>query len=390
MMSQATNANGSHGIRGLIGASWTNVLIAAYLLFVHERVFEFVFRAPAPQVTQQSFFHEAPHPAFGWTLLVLLLMELPAIYWKTRHAPLRKEATQGFVLLWIGHVVVILMATMVGLAAAGHGDGSALGIALYFLVTVKEFAVLGVILTAPTTFSPSPAKVLASDLFLAAFHALAYSVVIGGLLLSDHYEHYVLAHSQVPGGMIFQGVLWTILFAMFYLPLRLTSFFRGYASKAQQLLARVSLLAVVVSGVLPFLAGETSLERALEKPGKVRILFLNSRQLKEVPPQIRSLTGLEALHLGHNRLVNLPTELGALTKLRWLYLGGNGLKNLPAELANMKSLRVLNLRDNGIRALPDDLTAFEHLALLELGANPLPKSEIERAKAQLGDARVRF
>jgi hypothetical protein len=389
MVFPAAHANRSDGIRGLIGASWTNALLVAYLLFIHERIFEFAFHAPAPRVTKQSFFHEAPHPAFGWTLLALVLLELAAIYGKTRHAPFRKEATPGFVLLWIGHVVVILMATMVGLAAVGQGNGSAVGITLYFLVTIKEFFVLGIILTAPSTLSPSPTKALASDLFLAVFHALLYSVVIGGILLSDNYENYILAHSQVPGGMLFQGFLYTILFVMLYFPLRLTSFFRGYDTKAQQALARLSLLAVVVSGVLPFLAGETSLDNALEKPAHVRILFLNSRKLKEVHPGIHRLTRLEALHLGHNQLAGLPAEIEALTRLRWLYLGGNSLKELPAELANMKSLRVLNLRNNGIRALPEDLTGFLHLDLIELGANPLPDSEIERARAQLGAARIR-
>src|SRR4051812_32696799 len=58
-------------------------------------------------------------------------------------------------------------------------------------------------------------------------------------------------------------------------------------------------------------------------------LFLNSRELDEVPEHIRHLPGMTSLDLSGNQLTSLPEWIGELTDLASLDVSCNQLTELP-------------------------------------------------------------
>ena len=57
-------------------------------------------------------------------------------------------------------------------------------------------------------------------------------------------------------------------------------------------------------------------------------LYLDNRQLTELPPEIGQLTKLQELGLSKNQLTALPPEIGQLAQLRKLDLSVNQLSSL--------------------------------------------------------------
>ena len=88
-----------------------------------------------------------------------------------------------------------------------------------------------------------------------------------------------------------------------------------------------------------------------------------------IPPELGSLTHLEALSLGRNRLTGtIPSELGKLANLENLTLGWNSLwGTIPPELGNLANLGRLDLMANNLSgALPQSFLQLEKLESLYL------------------------
>ncbi|NUM45399.1 MAG: leucine-rich repeat domain-containing protein [Anaerolineales bacterium] len=130
-----------------------------------------------------------------------------------------------------------------------------------------------------------------------------------------------------------------------------------------------------------------SLEDALPDAGQVRRLNLSKRALTNVPPEVERFPNLYHLNLSHNQLTTLPPFLFTLPHLEEALLQNNQLTHLPAEINQLTHLRELYLGDNQLQTLPD-LSTLQNLEILILRGNPLPPSEIARAKAMLPHAMV--
>ena len=98
---------------------------------------------------------------------------------------------------------------------------------------------------------------------------------------------------------------------------------------------------------------------ATDDSGRVTELILDDNQLSgEIPPELGSLTSLQALALSANRLSGeIPSELGNLTGLVWLRLSANRLSGkIPSGLGNLDILEWLGLSDNELTGcIPDSL-----------------------------------
>ncbi len=139
-------------------------------------------------------------------------------------------------------------------------------------------------------------------------------------------------------------------------------------------------------------AAERRIARALNEGEKE--LSLYGLNLKELPPEIRSLNDLEALGLGGNEFsgvppeifqltelktlglnglnfYQLPADIGRLVKLRELDLASNRLSDLPAEIGNLPQLQVLNLNHNTLESLPPQIATLSELRRLTLSYNRL-------------------
>lgn len=82
------------------------------------------------------------------------------------------------------------------------------------------------------------------------------------------------------------------------------------------------------------------------------ILNVASNQLTELPSAIGGLQLLQYLDLGNNNLTELPKAIGGLTLLEELHLhnnrdsnGNNILKTLPPAIANLRELKTLKIDD---------------------------------------------
>ncbi len=117
--------------------------------------------------------------------------------------------------------------------------------------------------------------------------------------------------------------------------------------------------------------------------------------LSKVPPQLFSLSMLQALDLSHNRFTVFPESLTVLRSLQRLSLAHNGtlqfpahccsafaqlhaldmsfnrLATFPAEVAVMTALRVLHLDNNALEMLPVALGRVSSWESLKVEGNPL-------------------
>ena len=84
----------------------------------------------------------------------------------------------------------------------------------------------------------------------------------------------------------------------------------------------------------------------------LRKLNLSSNQIRELPPEICQLTGLEALEVKHNLMKGLPNKFGRLKSLKALNLSSNQFEQFPGQLCELEALRELRIGANFISHLP--------------------------------------
>lgn len=107
------------------------------------------------------------------------------------------------------------------------------------------------------------------------------------------------------------------------------------------------LLTLCLSFFLPYAVGSVrNLSPQLWSLTHLTSLYLNDNCLTRVPPDICKLTSLQHLDLSSNKLRNLPAEIGDLIMLRELLLNNNILRSLPYELGKlfqMQNLGTINV-----------------------------------------------
>ncbi len=86
---------------------------------------------------------------------------------------------------------------------------------------------------------------------------------------------------------------------------------------------------------------------------QIKNKFLGS--IRNLSPQLWSMTHLTSLYLNDNSLCRIPADIARLTSLMHLDLSCNKLRSLPAELGDLIMLRELLLNNNYLRCLPYEL-----------------------------------
>ena len=100
-----------------------------------------------------------------------------------------------------------------------------------------------------------------------------------------------------------------------------------------------------------------------------RALKLSVLGLRELPPEIASLSQLTVLSLHDNKLTSLPPEITRLSQLTVLDLFNNQLTSLPPEITNLSQLTKLQLLNNKLTSLPPEIASLTALAGLYLHDN---------------------
>lgn len=94
-------------------------------------------------------------------------------------------------------------------------------------------------------------------------------------------------------------------------------------------------------------------------------VYLQANHLKQLPEEIKNLTGLETLDVSLNHLVEIPAAIGCLRSLKKLILTQNHIISLPSSLGNLTRLVSLQLGRNSLQVLQNVVFYFpysNHLA----------------------------
>ena len=117
-------------------------------------------------------------------------------------------------------------------------------------------------------------------------------------------------------------------------------------------------------------------------PEAVYSLQLRGKRLKNVPPEVYSMTNLRELDLRGNRIARLSDSIALLTHLQRLEMSRNPLMGLPAAMAQMSELRELVLWSTYVTDLPTEFEQLDGvLEVLDLRDCPMTEAdqkEIER------------
>ena len=110
--------------------------------------------------------------------------------------------------------------------------------------------------------------------------------------------------------------------------------------------------------------------------GSLKTLNLSFNEVKQLPHEIGTLTGLIMLWLNANQLTGLPPGIGNSTALTKLWLGGNRLTELPPEIGYLTALTMLGLSANQLTQLPAEMRNLTMLTTLGLSFNQLTEREL--------------
>ncbi len=113
--------------------------------------------------------------------------------------------------------------------------------------------------------------------------------------------------------------------------------------------------------------------------GNITALFLMSKNIKVVTPEIALLTHLELLSLDGNPIKTLPPEIGQLAALIEISLKGNQLTSIPVEIGLLTNLEGLLIENNPITTLPPEIGQLTKLRRLDLEGNQITSLPPEMA-----------
>lgn len=100
-------------------------------------------------------------------------------------------------------------------------------------------------------------------------------------------------------------------------------------------------------------------------------LYLNYRQLSELPKELLELSKIQRLYLKRNVLKKLPADIGRLSSLVELYLHSNNLNKLPDGIGNLRFLEKLDVCNNPLKKLPPAIGNLQSLVSLHVANNEL-------------------
>ena len=110
-----------------------------------------------------------------------------------------------------------------------------------------------------------------------------------------------------------------------------------------------------------------SFEEAFKaKPDEVYTIYINDKQLTEIPKKVLKLKNLERLSLRDCSVKQIPKWLKELPNLKTLDLSNNGLTEIPAGIFELAELEELILYDNYFTGIPDEITRLTKLQKLHL------------------------
>ena len=95
--------------------------------------------------------------------------------------------------------------------------------------------------------------------------------------------------------------------------------------------------------------------------GSLRILWLSSNDLKDLPDTFSHLTALRHLHLNDNDFNDIPTGVLGLKDLNVLYMNHNHIVNVPNEISQLENLERLYMNDNKLESVSNNLTQMVKL-----------------------------
>ena len=89
----------------------------------------------------------------------------------------------------------------------------------------------------------------------------------------------------------------------------------------------------------------------------VKILCMNSSDIRSLPPSIGRLANLEILSLDCNSLSDLPITLEFCQKLSVVSLVANQFTHIPGVMLKLKNLKELRIKDNPLEPIPQSVQA---------------------------------
>ncbi|WP_298539622.1 hypothetical protein [uncultured Aquimarina sp.] len=114
---------------------------------------------------------------------------------------------------------------------------------------------------------------------------------------------------------------------------------------------------------------------------KLYSLWIDHNKLKELPNSTGELSQIRFLYIDHNELKELPDQFTEMRKVWVIHAGYNLFSELPPEFTKMKALLMVHINNNQIQHIPKVYETDKYaLAGLILDNNPLPETEIQRAK----------
>lgn len=115
----------------------------------------------------------------------------------------------------------------------------------------------------------------------------------------------------------------------------------------------------------------TGLTEALKNPEKVYKLNLRKNKLKEIPPEVFTLTNLQELNVSKNKLTTIPKDISKLTKLEVLDVSANEIDTLYPEIGLLLNIKKLILNQNVIAHLPSTIGSLTKMYFLDMWGNEI-------------------
>ncbi|WAR24389.1 MFHA1-like protein [Mya arenaria] len=103
----------------------------------------------------------------------------------------------------------------------------------------------------------------------------------------------------------------------------------------------------------------------------LKVLQLDTNELRSLPKEISLLHSLERLSLSNNFLDTLPHGIARLKKLRSIHMANNRFEAFPLEVCEIESLEFLDLSDNHLVSIPESISKLDNLRTLLLCYNKI-------------------
>ena len=335
---------------------------------------------------QRSVADGHAQPALAAVILLIGVLEIPALYVKIQAVVRRLEAAEAgerpglIFILWFCHFVMSGIALFAFFEASGLGTNQndwhmSAGIGV---LIVKEFWLAGVLFIARGRAVP-PWLERAADIVLFAFSCLMYTVFWQFSMGRAGLDVYALPLFFV--NLILMGFFFLLMYGGTQIPYL---WFHRASLNTENEYSQwlLSFVATAVITVVPIawgaLAGRHgSLESALANADSARTLVLVRDQLKELDARVGELPRLQTLYAHENQLQSLPATLGQLRSLETLQVSYNRLESLPASIGRLRRLRVLKAYVNRLTTLPPEIVGLHSLEVLHVGWNPIERLPAE-------------